>query len=111
MSSDTPTQVTAFDLTTGAARWTQPVDKSTQPRFVGADTDTEYVLGGKNVLGMALYAYSAADGSRTQISTVEAPDGLLMLSSLLIDYTPGILAMVDIGRGPAGAFIWHAPGS
>lgn len=109
MSLDTPTQVTAFDLATGAARWTQPVGTATQPRFVGADPDTVYVLGGKSLSDMALYAYSAADGRRTQISTVEAPHGPLMLSSMLIDYTPGSLAMVDTGRGPAGAFMWHAP--
>lgn len=107
-----PTQVAAFDLATGAHRWTRPVGAAAQPRFVGADEDTVYVLGGKSTSDMELYAYSAKTGDRTQISTVKAPDSLFMLNSTIIDYAPGSLATIATGSGPGpGAFMFRAPTS
>ncbi|WP_422517223.1 hypothetical protein [Streptomyces sp. 5.8] len=106
---NTPTHITAFDMASGTALWSRPVDTVTQPRFIGADDDRVYVLGGKAAKDMALYAYAAADGTRTQISTVKQPNSLLMLQSRIIDYTPGNLAMVDTGRDTAGVFMFRAP--
>lgn len=110
MSLDAPTQVAAFDLATGAHKWTRPVGLAARPRFVGADDDTVYVLGGKGVSDMNVYAYSAKSGDRTQISTVKAPDSLLMLDSMMIDYAPGSLAMIITGPGPGpGVLMFRAP--
>ncbi|MEU9420187.1 hypothetical protein [Streptomyces sp. NPDC048272] len=107
-----PTQVAAFDLATGAHRWTRPVGTAAQPRFVGADDDTVYVLGGKTVSDMELYAYSASSGDRTRISTVKAPDSLFMLSSAIIDYASGSLATIATGSSPGpGVFMFRAPSS
>ncbi|MGW3061577.1 hypothetical protein ACWC98_37530 [Streptomyces goshikiensis] len=107
-----PTQVAAFDLATGAHRWTRSVGEAAQPRFVGADDDTVYVLGGKNVSDMELYAYSAKTGDRTKISTVKAPDSLFMLSSAITDYASGSLATITTGSSPGpGVFMFRAPSS
>ncbi|WP_327309745.1 hypothetical protein OG730_41370 (plasmid) [Streptomyces sp. NBC_01298] len=107
-----PTQVAAFDLATGAHRWTRPVGAAAQPRFVGADDDTVYVLGGKSISDMEFYAYSAKTGDRTKISTVKAPDSLFMLNSAIIDYASGSLATITTGSSPGpGVFMFRAPSS
>lgn len=105
-----PTQVAAFDLATGAHRWTRPLAEAAQPRFVGADDDTVYVLGGKSISDMELYAYSAATGDRTKISTVKAPDSLFMLNSAIIDYASGSMATITTRSSPGpGVFMFRAP--
>ncbi|MEV6681252.1 hypothetical protein AB0N09_30945 [Streptomyces erythrochromogenes] len=111
--SDTaPTQIVALGLETGATRWTQPVDVITTPRFLGADPDTVYVLAGKATRDMPIYAYDAKDGTRTQISSVKAPDAAMPMSGLVIDYSPGNLALVEPGGGSDfGAVMFRAPGA
>ncbi|MFD0272067.1 hypothetical protein ACFVGY_36710 [Streptomyces sp. NPDC127106] len=112
MSDTAPTQIVALDLETGATKWTRPVDIITTPRFLGADPDNVYVLGGKATKDMPVYAYAAKDGSRTQISTVKSPDTLMPMSGLVIDYSAGNLAVVEPGRGLLfGAVMFRVPGS
>ncbi|MGW3059453.1 hypothetical protein ACWC98_26430 [Streptomyces goshikiensis] len=110
-AESSPAQVAAYDLATGATKWVQPVDLATRPRFLSADDDTVYVLGGKAAFDMNVYAYSAESGTRTQVGTVAAPDGLLPISSLVMDYKGGELAMVRPNQGDFGAMMFRAPGA
>ncbi|MFD4870052.1 PQQ-binding-like beta-propeller repeat protein [Streptomyces sp. NPDC058412] len=108
-SSSVLAQIVAFDLETGATRWTQPVDTLTIPRFLGSDKDMVYVLGGKATKDMAVYAYAANDGTRTQISTVKAPDTTLSLGGVAVDYGAGSLALTDPGRYTYGTVMFRSP--
>ncbi|MEU9160980.1 PQQ-binding-like beta-propeller repeat protein [Streptomyces sp. NPDC048424] len=108
-SSSALTQIVAFDLETGATRWTQPVDTLTIPRFLGSDQETVYVLGGKATKDMAVYAYAAKDGARTQISTVKAPDTFLSLGDVAVDYGAGSLALTEPGHYSYGTVMFRSP--
>ncbi|MFF3677734.1 PQQ-binding-like beta-propeller repeat protein [Streptomyces sp. NPDC002120] len=108
-SSSTLPQIVAFDLDTGATRWTQPVDTLTVPRFLGSDEDTVYVLGGKATKDMPVYAYAAKDGARTQISTVKAPDTFLSMIGVAVDYSAGTLALTEPGRYSYGTVMFRSP--
>ncbi|MEU9085368.1 PQQ-binding-like beta-propeller repeat protein [Streptomyces sp. NPDC048357] len=102
-------QIVAFDLETGATRWTQPVDTLTIPRFLGSDKDSVYVLGGKATKDMAVFAYAAKDGARAQISTVKAPDTSLSMGGVAVDYSAGSLALTDPGRYSYGTVMFRSP--
>ncbi|MGW6783513.1 outer membrane protein assembly factor BamB family protein [Streptomyces sp. NPDC054987] len=109
-ASDTaPAQIVALDLMTGTTKWTQPVGTITTPRFLGADDDSAYVLGGKASQDMNVYAYSAKDGTKTQISTVKAPDVALSMPDLSVDYAAGSLALTETSRGRFGTLMFRAP--
>ncbi|MFD8978503.1 hypothetical protein [Streptomyces sp. NPDC059564] len=108
MSLTAPTSVAAFDMATGTAKWTQPVGIATTPRFLGTDKDTVYVLGGKLTTDMTVHAYTAKDGTHTEISTVTAPDGLLP-PGLVMDYNSGNLSMIEPGSGTLFGAITFRP--
>ncbi|WP_405532944.1 hypothetical protein OG592_37115 [Streptomyces avidinii] len=108
-SSKEPTQIVALDLETGATKWTQPADPITTPRFLGADADGVYVLGGKASQDMNVNAYAAKDGAKTQISSVKAPDEALAMPSLVVEYNAGNLALIEPGRGTFGTLMFRAP--
>ncbi|MEU9377179.1 hypothetical protein AB0D94_25855 [Streptomyces sp. NPDC048255] len=108
-SSKTPTQIIALNLETGATTWTQPFEPLITPRFLGADQDAVYVLGGKGPQDMSVYAYAAKDGTRTQISTVKKPDVDLFLSDQIIDYHAGNLTLTEPGRTGFGTIMFRPP--
>ncbi|MFC9817676.1 PQQ-binding-like beta-propeller repeat protein [Streptomyces virginiae] len=109
-ASDTaPAQIIALNLATGATKWTQPVSTITTPRFLGADDDSVYVLGGKASQDMNVYAYSTKDGTKTQISTVKAPDVALSMPGLSVDYNAGSLALTEPARGRFGTVMFRSP--
>ncbi|MEU2451095.1 hypothetical protein ABZ605_13630 [Streptomyces sp. NPDC012765] len=108
-SNKEPTQIVALDLETGATKWAQPADPISTPRFLGADADGVYVLGGKASQDMSVNAYAAKDGAKTQISTVKAPDEALSMPSLVVEYNAGNLALTEPGRGTFGTLMFRAP--
>ncbi|MFJ7264324.1 hypothetical protein ACIQV2_29670 [Streptomyces globosus] len=107
--SDTPAHVAAFDLKTGAMRWSRPVEAVSVPRLVGADADAVYVLAGKTTSDMTMYAFTSGDGSQTPISSVAAPRTLLPVIGLAIDYRAGDLAMTETRAGMFGTLMYRAP--
>ncbi|MGW9370403.1 outer membrane protein assembly factor BamB family protein [Streptomyces xanthophaeus] len=108
-SSKTPTQIVALSLETGATTWTQPFDPLATARFLGADQDAVYVLGGTRSQDMPVYAYAAKDGTRTQISTVKAPEAAVSVRGVIVDYSAGNLALTDPGKGEFGTAMFRAP--
>ncbi|MGW4507589.1 outer membrane protein assembly factor BamB family protein [Streptomyces sp. NPDC004436] len=109
-ASDTePARIVALDLATGATKWTQPVDTVTSPRFLGADADAVYVLGGKASQDMNVYAYAAEGGAKSRISTVRAPDVPLSVPGLSVDYRAGGLALTEPSGGRFGTLMFRSP--
>lgn len=109
LSTTNPTQVIAIDLGSGATKWTQPVDIGAVPRFLGTDADKLYVLGGRAIRDMNVYAYSVQGGAKTKVSTVKVPDGGVSMSGTAVDYNAGSIALTEASRGSFGTIMFRAP--